>query len=390
MRRSVRSLAWFAVGAQALFVASWILAGALEPGYSVSTGVSDLAAHGMRHPWIVMGGLAVIGLGVAALAPGLRAVLPPGGRVAGLEPAAGLFVVAGVGFVVAAFSRLDCDLSQAACHARLDAGQLSWHTGLHLWAGLATEAALVLTPFALARALWPTPTGVLALAAGANGIGIGAVAWILHGAGAPDGVLERVELGFTHAWVMIVAAGILYETRPAPKLSAPAPLRPRDFFGSAWSGDGVALGFPAFLWRPFAPRFKLRRKTSWLSEDLALVRDRAVLPNGHVEERLRYARMVDASHIHVSADDMPDGAEVTIDEQGYRIAPYRVLAPIGPARFMLKARDEARVDANGTLFYVVRLSWHGLPVARLEMRARPVDTSPAPRREPAVIWGSRE
>jgi len=386
MKRWIRSLAWFAVAAQAVFVAAWIAAGALQPHYSASdSGVSALAAHGMRDPWIAMAGFAVLGLGVAALAPGLRAVLP---RRRAAAVAAGLFVIAGAGFVVAGLSRLDCDLSQAACSARFDAGRLSWHTSLHLWAGLVTELALVLTPFALARALWPSPVGVLALTSGTTGVAIGVAALILHGAGAPDGVVERIELAFTHVWVVIVAAGILHETRGMPKLSAPAALRPRDFFGSAWSGEGVALGVPALLWRRLGPRFTLTRETTWHSEQIAVVRDRAVLSNGRVEERLRYARFVDPSHIHVSSDDMPDGAEVTIDEDGYRSAPYRVLAPVGPLRFILRSRDQATVESDGTLFYIARLSWHGLPVARLEMRARAVDTTPPASRPPAALSGS--
>jgi hypothetical protein len=184
---------------------------------------------------------------------------------------------------------------------------------------------------------------------------------------------------------VFVAAGILYETRPAPRWSRPAPLRPRDFFGSAWAGEGVGLGVPAFVWRPIAPRFRLTRETTWHSDEVAVVRDRAVLTNGHVEERVRFARFVDPTHIHVTADDMPDGADVTIDEHGYRIAPYRVRAAIGPARFTLRARDRAAVDPDGTLRYATRLRWLGLPVARLEMRARPVDTAPpaTARRAPA-------
>lgn len=374
MKRSIRSLAGLAIAAQVAFVASWIVAGTLQPHYSgTASGVSALAAHGVRDPWIAIAAYVLLGLGVAALAPGLWATLP---RRRATGVAAGLFVLAGAGFVVAGLARLDCDLSQAACNARFDAGRLSWPTSLHLWAGLVTEAALVLTPFALARALWPSPVAALALAAGATGVAIGVAAWMSYGAGAPDGVVERIELGVTHLWVVIVAAGILYETRPAPKLSAPAALRPRDFFGSAWSGEGVALGVPARLWRPFAPRFALTRETTWHSEEVALVRDRAVLSNGRVEERLRYARFVDPSHLHVSADDMPDGADVTIDERGYQVAPYRVLLPVGPARFILKSRDQATLERDGTLRYIARLTWHRLPIARLEMRARPVDTVP--------------
>jgi hypothetical protein len=386
MRRWIRLLAWLAIAAQAVFVVGWIVAGALQPHYSGSaSGVSALAAHGMRHPWIAMAAFVLLGLGVAALAPGLRAVLP---RRRSAAIAVGLFGLAGVGFVTIGLSRVDCDLTQAACSARFDAGKLSWQTSLHLWAGLITQAALLLTPFALARALWPSPVGALSLACGVAGVAIAVGSLILYGVATADGAVERIGLGFTHLWVVIVAAGVLYETRPAPKLSAPAALRPRDFFGSAWAGEGIALGVPAFLWRPFAPRFTLSRETTWHSDEVALVRDRATLSNGRVEERLRYARFTDPSHIHVTSDDMPDGAEVTIDEDGYRVAPYRVLAPVGPARFMLTSRDQATIEPDGTLHYVARLRWHGVPVAQLDMRAHAVDTTLPPSHAPASLSGS--
>jgi hypothetical protein len=291
--------------------------------------------------------------------------------------AAGLFVLAGLSIVVIGLARPDCNLSQAACDARLDASKLSWHTDVHVWAGLVMRLALILTPFALARALWPSPTAALALLSGGIGLAICAVALVLYGAGAPDGLVERIELVVVNLWVVIVAVGILYETRPAPKLSAPAALRPRDFFGSAWSGEGIALGIPALLSRPFGAHFTLSRETTWLSDEVALVRDRAVFSNGRLEERLRYARFVDPSHIHVSSDDMPNGTDVTITDEGYQVAPYRLLVPIGPLGFMVRARDQATVEHDGTLKYVVRVNWHGLPVARVEMRARPVDTEPA-------------
>ena len=64
-----------------------------------------------------------------------------------------------------------------------------------------------------------------------------------------------------------------------------------------------------------------------------------------------------------------------------------MLVAVGPVRFMLTSRDQATVEHDGTLEYVVRLSWHGLPVARVEMRARPVDTEPR-LRTPAALSGS--
>lgn len=385
MKRRIRLLAGYAVAAQGAFVSAWLVAQALQPDYSGTTsGVSALAADGASDPWIAITGFVVFGLGVAALAPGLRFVLP---RRRATTVAAGLFVLAGLSIVVIGLARQDCNLSQAACDARFDAGKLSWHTDVHVWAGLVMRLALILTPFALAWALWPSPTAALALFSGGIGLAICAGALVLYGSGAPDGLVERIELVVVNLWVVIVAVGILYETRPAPKLSAPAALRPRDFFGSAWSGEGIALGIPALLSRPFGAHFTLSRETTWLSDEVAIVRDRAVFSNGRLEERLRYARIVDPSHIRVSSDDMPNGTDVTITDEGYQVAPYRLLVPIGPLGFMVTARDQATVEHDGTLQYLVRVSWHGLPVARVEMRARPVDIEPARSETSAALRG---
>lgn len=52
---------------------------------------------------------------------------------------------------------------------------------------------------------------------------------------------------------------------------------------------------------------------------------------------------------------------------------------------MLTSRDQATVETDGTLRYITRLSWHSLPVARLEMRARPVDTTPPQPEAPTAL-----
>src|SRR3954469_11115003 len=375
MRTVIRSLAWGAVAVQPLFAAAWIVAGARTPGYShADSGVSALAAHGMPHPWIVMAALALLGLSALALAFGVRHVLPAR-RAATI--AALLFATAGAGFVVAAFSRLDCDLAQDACSTRFDAGALSWHTSLHLWAGLVVSLALVGTALAIGRALWPSPTAALAVVAGIDGLVILVLGRLLYEAGGSDGIVERVQLVAAQLWLVIVAAGVLYETRGAARLSEPTPLRPRDFFGSSWAGEGQVQGWPYFLTRRFGPRFTFTRSTTWRSDDVGLVQDRATFGSGRVEERLRFARLVDPSHIHVTSDDLPGGVDVTIDERGYRTAPYRGLVPVGPLRFSVRCRDESRLEPDGALTYRVYARWFGLPVGRLDMRGRPVEDAPA-------------
>src|SRR4051812_14430853 len=68
-RSTARKLVWAAFAGQAAFVASWIVAGALEPRYThVLQGVSELAARNATHPWIVAVGTAALGLSLVALA----------------------------------------------------------------------------------------------------------------------------------------------------------------------------------------------------------------------------------------------------------------------------------------------------------------------------------
>ena len=71
-RATTRALVWVAFAGQLAFVASWVIAGALDPGYShLEAGVSVLAARTAEHPWIVTAGLIALGLAIAALGAAL-------------------------------------------------------------------------------------------------------------------------------------------------------------------------------------------------------------------------------------------------------------------------------------------------------------------------------
>src|SRR5690349_20419105 len=125
-RGTARLLAWLALAGQAIFVAAWVIAGALEPHYSgVRQPISELAARSATHPWIVNVSFVVLGISVAALSPSLLVVLP---RRRAARVAAALFAVAGAALALRAAVPLDCALSGKQCMAQWHAGKLSWHT----------------------------------------------------------------------------------------------------------------------------------------------------------------------------------------------------------------------------------------------------------------------
>src|SRR4051812_38325870 len=185
-RSTARALVWAAFAGQALFFASWIVAGALQPHYShIDSYVSELAARDAAHPWIDTIGIAAFGVSLVCLGAALFAAL----RRRRALPAAA-FALAGLAGILEAVFPLDCATTISHhCQALQDASALSWQHYAHLWLGLATTVFLVLTPFALARALWPGTTGAVLLGIGTTGLAIGVLSTFGGEApGAADGL----------------------------------------------------------------------------------------------------------------------------------------------------------------------------------------------------------
>src|SRR5918997_5582544 len=92
-RTTARALAAGAIAGQVLFVVAWIVAGALDDGYShMRDGVSVLGASDAENPLIVNAAIVLLGLSIAAVGIALRAVVP---RRRARTVAIALFVAAG-------------------------------------------------------------------------------------------------------------------------------------------------------------------------------------------------------------------------------------------------------------------------------------------------------
>jgi hypothetical protein len=367
---STRALAWFAIAAQFVFVATWIVAGGLEDGYShLDHHVSELGADGAANPWLMNAGIVVLGLGIAALAPILLRTLPrrPASRVA-----AGLFLAAGLTVVVAGIFNADCSTAvDATCQQRWDDWTVDTAAKIHGWGSLVSQALLAATPFALARALWNRPVSAPLLAGGLIGIGLGiAMSFLFAVDNAPDGLTQRLGLAVLHFWVIQVAIGVLWATRRPPTVPA-TPIRPSEFFSTAWAGEGELVPWPAFLWRRWPQRIRIRRESTFLNDEIWYFDDSVWRDSGElIHKRRIFLTLVSPDRALLTSDWLLDGTEVLLEEGGYRIQPYRVAVPVGPIHFGVSVRDTATVH-DGMLVNHQRISWFGLPVARAELRARP-------------------
>lgn len=211
LRRPVRYLACTALAAQAVLVLGWLIAGELDPGYSpVDQTVSELGARDAENPWIVNGSFVLWGAGFMALGVAISYTLQgrPWARVA---PA--LFLFCGICAMLFGLLPLDCAATvDQRCDGRLHAGELSWRHYGHVYAGLAFQAALAITPFALARSEWPSRLARLTLAAGVVGLAIGAAVFLSFQVDdAPYGVYQRLGFGVVHGWVVLIAGALLIE-----------------------------------------------------------------------------------------------------------------------------------------------------------------------------------
>jgi hypothetical protein len=176
-----------------------LVAAGLEPGYAHRRDyVSTLASRGAEHGW-----LGVAAIAAAGVAIGLSALLVR--RFSRLAAVA--FALAGAGFLVVAFTRLECANGAAGCGL---GGRfaISGSTEVTHWTATTVStvlviAAIALTGVALLRA-GRLVAGVVTLAAAA----VTAGSFLVMGGQSP-GVAQRVGIVVATGWLAAVAVGTL-------------------------------------------------------------------------------------------------------------------------------------------------------------------------------------
>jgi hypothetical membrane protein len=198
-RATAAPVAVLVLAGLAIFWGAFLVAAAVNPAYSHRRDyVSVLAAHGAEHGWL--GVLAIAAAGGAMLAAGV--VLRASSRAA-----ASAIALAGIGFLVVAFTRLDCSNGAARCGL---GGRfaISGATDVTHWtaATLATillVAGIALTGVALLRIGRALP-GLLTLAAA----GVTAGAFLATGGQTP-GEEQRVGIVVATGWLAASALAVI-------------------------------------------------------------------------------------------------------------------------------------------------------------------------------------
>jgi hypothetical protein len=177
------------------FWGAFLAAAALEPGYTHRRDyVSTLAAHGAAHAELAIAGI----VGAAAAMVAASALVRTVSRLAAVAIA-----VAGVGFVVAAFIRLECRNGAAGC-GQGGRFEVSGSTEIGHWTATTVASVLLIAGIALTGVALIRPrrrvAGVATLAAAV----VTAGSFLATGGDEP-GVMQRVGIVVATGWLIGIA-----------------------------------------------------------------------------------------------------------------------------------------------------------------------------------------
>ena len=179
----------------ASFWTAILVAAALEPGYTHRRDyISTLAAHGAAHPELAI--LAIVAVAAAMLVASLLAW-----RLSRLGSVA--IALAGVGFAVAAFTRLDCPNGAAGCGLG-GRFEISGATEVGHWSATTVASILLIAGIALIG-LALLRRGQRIAGAATLAVAMVTAASFLATGGDSPGVSQRIGIVVATAWLAVVA-----------------------------------------------------------------------------------------------------------------------------------------------------------------------------------------
>ena len=208
------SIALVVLAGIAVFWSGILAAAAFEPGYSHRRDyVSTLAAHGTELP-----GVAILAIVAAAGAMIFASwLLRPHSRAAAL-----MVALAGVGFVIAAFTRLECPNGAAGCGLG-GRFEVSGSTEIGHWTATTVSSVLLIGGIALTGVALVRHGRLLEGIASVAAAAVTAGAFLATGGDSP-GVPQRIGIVVATAWLAAFALMTLHGSKQplTPDRATPA------------------------------------------------------------------------------------------------------------------------------------------------------------------------
>lgn len=157
-----------------------------------------------------------------------------------------------------------------------------------------------------------------------------------------------------------------------------APLDLRELFAEPWEG-AATLWRPRWQrWLPAPSEFRFRTESLDHANDSWEVLDTITFPDGSIQQRRMHCDQLANGLLRLTADDMPDGAEVCPRQDGFDFTPYVIRTPVlGSLRVRLRHFDRVQLEPDGTLTDTIELRFLRVRVGILTMQLRRVSATAA-------------
>ncbi len=87
-------------------------------------------------------------------------------------------------------------------------------------------------------------------------------------------------------------------------------------------------------------------------------------------DRKMFADLVASNKVHITAADMPRGADITLHEKGFSFSPYHILGEFSGRHWKIRCLDDNRLDENGIIHDRIEMFYLGLRVAEMRLTVR--------------------
>ncbi len=162
----------------------------------------------------------------------------------------------------------------------------------------------------------------------------------------------------------MIPRSVVFEVMADEKVT---PLQPRQFFIGRWKGEGELRPHPLIRWVIPRERVRFWSQPFWLSDTAWVVKERFEFSSGNVMARAMHVEMVGSNRLHVTADDMPLGADIILHDRGFRFTPYYIRPYYRGRRWRLRCKDENLIDETGIIHDTIKIFFLGFPVATMRL-----------------------
>ena len=145
------------------------------------------------------------------------------------------------------------------------------------------------------------------------------------------------------------------------------PLQPKEFFTGIWKAEGKLSPHPLLTWMIPKEQIRFLSQSIWFSNTVWMVKERFEFSSGNVISRTMFVEIVSPERLHVTADDIPLGADIILHEKGFRFTPYYICPHYRGKRWRLRCTDENSIDEGGIIHDTIKMLFLGFPVATMRL-----------------------